>query len=92
MIQPITIGLDRVFGGYAVAGVSTAGGPNRTTITTKDHSIHSERTDYGYCADIVRKECLVANSGWWTDRKAAAQCVLERLPTCPPGTVRGPRH
>lgn len=77
--------LDRVCGGE--------GAPNRTKVETGDgRSVYTERTDFGYCQDVVQRNCDKANTSWLfgTDSRAAAQCTLDKLPQiCPPSMVNG---
>jgi hypothetical protein len=78
--------LDRVFGGDG------EGAPNRTDVRTGDgQSVHTERSDFAYCQDVVQRNCQAANSSWLfgTNQRAAAQCTLDNLPkACPPSLSR----
>ena len=80
--------LDGVVGGGSSA-------PNVTDVRTRDgQSVHTERTDFGYCQDVVQRNCQAANTNWLfgTDQRAAAQCTLDRLPqACPPSLSGGPQ-
>jgi hypothetical protein len=77
--------LDRVVGGENA--------PNRTDVRTSDgQQVHTERTDFGYCQDVVQRNCDKANTSWLfgTDQRAAAQCTLDNLPKiCPPSLAGG---
>jgi len=73
-----------------VGGGSTA--PNRTDIRTKDgQEYHAERTDYGYCADVVDRNCQRANTSWLfgTNQDAAKNCTIAALPKACPPTLSG---
>jgi hypothetical protein len=77
--------LDRVRGGEG-------GGPNRTDVQTGDGAVHTERTDFAYCQDVVQRNCQTANTSWLfgTNQRAAAQCTLDNLPkACPPSLSGG---
>jgi len=67
------------------------GAPNRTQVQTKDgQRVYTERTDFGYCQDVVQRNCEKANTSWLfgTDQRGAAQCTLDKLPQiCPPSMV-----
>jgi hypothetical protein len=65
-------------------------GPNRTKITTGDKSVTAARTDYGYCLDMLERNCTTANTGFFgTNTSAAAQCVVDKMPKACPATLSG---
>ena len=78
--------LDGVVGG--------ADAPNRTRVQTSDGQVYENaRTDYGYCADVVDRNCQRANTSWLfgTNQNAAKDCTIAALPkACPPTLSGGP--
>jgi hypothetical protein len=86
------IGLPRAALDGVVGGGS--GAPNVSDVRTRNGpSVHTERTDFAYCQDVVQRNCQAANTSWLlgTDQKAAAQCTLDNLPrACPPSLSGGP--
>jgi len=80
--------LDGVLGGGSSA-------PNVTDIRAGTQSVHTERTDFGYCQDVVQRNCDRANTSWLfgTDQKAAGQCTIDTLPkACPPSLSGAPQQ
>ena len=74
--------LERVCGGVD--------GPNRTTVTTREKTESTARTDYGQCLDTLQRNCTAANTGLFgTDRAAAGRCVVQNMPTACPPTLSG---
>jgi hypothetical protein len=75
--------LDQVVGGLEVKTGSS--GTNQDSSTSVGGGIvfdrkFKQRTDDAYRTDAIRKACEEKNTGFWgVDRKAAADCVLQRM-------------